>query len=438
MPGTTRLNARWLLAMDTSPPEVQEQQRVYIQQGRIIAIEPFDAPDLPFDDEVDLVDHVLMPGYINAHGHAAMSLFRGMADDLPLMTWLEDHIWPAENRWVNQDFVHQGTRLAIAEMLRSGTTTFADMYFYPAGVIDAAIESGMRCVSFTPVIDFPTSFGENPDDYIQKALATRDSYKSQPLVTVGLGPHAPYTVSDAPLRQIAVIAEELDMPVQIHLHETAFEVAQSIELHECRPSQRLAQLGFLDTRVSCAHMTQVTSDDIDIFRQTGASIVHCPESNLKLASGFSPVAKLLDANINIGLGTDGAASNNDLNLQAEMQTAALLAKAVASDASALPAAQALEMATIGSAKALGIDHDTGSIETGKWADLQAIQMNDLSMQPLYDPISQLVYTSSSQFTSHVWVAGTCLLENGEFTKLDVDALTAQAQEWHRKISAQAK
>ena len=437
MSGTTRLNARWLLTMETSPPEIQENQRIYIEQGRIVGIEAFDAPDLPFDEEVDLSDHVVMPGYINAHGHAAMSLFRGMADDLPLMTWLEEHIWPAENRWVNHEFVYQGTQLAMAEMLRTGTTTFADMYFYPAGVIDAAVDSGMRCVSFTPVIDFPTSFGDNPDDYIQKALAIRDNYKAQPLVTVGLGPHAPYTVSDAPLRQIAVIAAELDMPVQIHLHETAFEVAQSIEIHGCRPSQRLAQLGFLDPRVSCAHMTQVTSDDIDIFRQTGASIVHCPESNLKLASGFCPVGQLTEANITVGLGTDGAASNNDLNLQAEMQTAALLAKAVASDASTLPAWQALEMATIGSAKALGIDQQTGSIETGKWADIQAVRMDDLSMQPVYDPVSQLVYTGSSQFTSHVWVAGRCLLDNGQLTSMDTDALIAQTRTWHQKISAQA-
>lgn len=431
----TRLNARWLMTMQTSPPTVREYQRVYIQEGRLLAIESMDAPELPFDEEFDLSEHLVMPGYINAHGHAAMSLFRGMADDLPLMTWLQDHIWPAESRWVNHDFVHQGTRLAIAEMLRSGTTTFADMYFYPAGVLQAAIETGMRCVSFTPVLDFPTNFGQNPDEYIQKALAVRDRYQHQPLITVGLGPHAPYTVSDAPLRQISVIAEELDMPVQIHLQETAFEVSQSLKQHGCRPSQRLANIGFLNPRVSCAHMTQVTDDDIEIFRQSGASIVHCPESNLKLASGFSPIAKLLAADINVGLGTDGAASNNDLNLQSEMQTAALLAKAVASDASALPAWQALEMATIGSARALGISDQTGSIELGKWADLQAIRMDDLSMQPMYDPISQLVYTGSSQFTSHVWVAGDCLLENGQLTDIDSDELMTQVRDWQRKISA---
>ena len=438
MSGITRLNARWLITMQISPPEVQEHQRVYLQKGRILAIEPFDAPDLPFDEEIDLPQHLLMPGYINAHGHAAMSLFRGIADDLPLMTWLEEHIWPAEGRWVDHEFVHQGTQLAIAEMLRSGTTTFADMYFYPAGVIDAALETGMRCVSFTPVIDFPTRYGENADDYIQKALTTRDRYKTEDLITVGLGPHAPYTISDGPLRQIAVIADELDMPVQIHLHETAFEVSQSAEIHGCRPSQRLAQLGFLDTRVSCAHMTQVTAEDIDLFRQTGASIIHCPESNLKLASGFCPSAKLLSANINVGLGTDGAASNNDLNLQSEMQTAALLAKAVAGDASALPAWQALEMATIGSARALGIDQHTGSIETGKWADLQAIRMDDLTMQPTYDPISQLVYTNSSQFTSHVWVAGKQLLVDGQFSTIEIAELTTQTQTWRNKIAATQK
>ena len=433
MSRTTRLNARWLITMQTSPPEVLEHQRVYIRDGQILAIHSMDAPDQPFDEEVDLSEQLLMPGYVNAHGHAAMSLFRGMADDLPLMSWLQDHIWPAESRWVDRDFVYQGTRLAIAEMLRSGTTTFADMYFYPDGVLDAAIETGMRCVSFTPVIDFPSAYGQNPDDYIQKALSVHEQYRNQPLATIGLGPHAPYTISDAPLRQISILAEEFSMPVQIHLHETAFEVGQSLEQHGCRPSQRLAQIGFLDSHVSCAHMTQVNDEDIAIFRQSGASIVHCPESNLKLASGFSPTARLLSSGINVGLGTDGAASNNDLNMQSEMQTAALLAKAVAEDASALPAWQALEMATLGGARALGISDQTGSVEVGKYADLQAIKMTDLALQPMYNPISQLVYTGSSQFTSHVWVAGQCLLENGQLTTLPVDDVIAQAQAWQHTI-----
>lgn len=434
MSHTVRINARWLITMQTSPPKVLEHQSVYITDGRIVTIEDTTTANLPFDEQTDLPNHVLMPGYVNAHGHAAMSLFRGMADDLPLMTWLEDHIWPAERRWVDDRFVTDGTELAIAEMLKSGTTTFADMYFFPQSAIDASIQAGMRCVAFTPILDFPTNFAQNANEYIQKALTTQDLYKQHPLVTVGLGPHAPYTVSDGPLRQISVIAEELDMPVQIHLHETEFEVNQSLEQHGCRPSERLANIGFLSQRVSCAHMTQISDEDITLFKSTDASVVHCPESNLKLASGFSPVARLLSSGINVGLGTDGPASNNDLNLHSEMQTAALLAKAVAQDASALPAWQALEMATIGSAKALGLDKNIGSIEPGKWADMQAIELNALAQQPIYDPISQLVYTGSSQHTTHVWVAGRCLLKQGQLTTLNTGSLIETATAWHHKIS----
>lgn len=438
MQADIQINAHWVAPLSASHSRtILHNQAVFVKDGKILAIQDQQATSHEADQVVELNDHILLPGYVNAHGHAAMSLFRGLADDLPLMTWLNEHIWPAEGRWVSEEFVHQGTRLAIAEMLKCGTTTYADMYFYPQSGVQAAIDSGIRNVNFTPVLDFPTNFAQNADDYIDKALAAHKQFHNQPRITLGLGPHAPYTVSDEPLKHITMLADQLDIPVQIHLHETAFEVAQSLEQSGKRPTQRLAELGFLTERVSCVHMTQISDDDIQILQQSGASVVHCPESNLKLASGFCPTARLLSNGINLGLGTDGAASNNDLNIQNEMKTAAMLAKAVAEDAAALPAWQALEMATIGSAKTLGIEDQVGSLEVGKQADLQAVNLAQLGQSPLYDPISQLVYTDSSRATEYVWVAGKALLEKGQLTEstgLDEQQLIANAAQWQKKIS----
>ena len=432
MQADLRIDARWVLPLGESS-EVLENHSVYVTNGRIVGLQPQSEQGPEAKEHINLEDHVLLPGYINAHGHAAMSLFRGLADDLPLMTWLQDHIWPAEAQWVSGDFVYQGTQLAISEMLRCGTTTFADMYFYSGDSIEAAIDAGMRTVSYTPVLDFPTNFAQNADEYIRKTLDVHSKYRHQPLAHVGIGPHAPYTVSDEPLEEITTTASQLQMPVQIHLHETAFEVSQSLEERGMRPTQRLAELGFLNESVSCVHMTQINDIDIDILKQTGANVVHCPESNLKLASGFCPVASLLSEGVNLGLGTDGAASNNDLNIQGEMKSAAMLAKAVANDAAAVPAMAALRMATSGSAKALGIDELTGSIEAGKYADLQAVRMSELTQSPLYDPASQLVYTDSSRYTEYVWVAGKALLSRGELTSINASQILEKTRQWQSRI-----
>ena len=432
MQADLRIDARWVLPLGDNN-EVFENYSVYITDGRIVGLQPQSELGPEVKEHIKLEEHVLLPGYINAHGHAAMSLFRGLADDRPLMTWLQDHIWPAEAQWVSGDFVYQGTQLAIAEMLRCGTTTFADMYFYSGDSIEAAIDAGLRTVSFTPVLDFPTNFAQNADEYIRKTLNVHSKYRHQPLAHVGIGPHAPYTVSDEPLKEIATTASQLQMPVQIHLHETGFEVSQSIEERGMRPTQRLAELGFLNESVSCVHMTQIDETDIDILRQTGASVVHCPESNLKLASGFCPVGTLLNERVNVGIGTDGAASNNDLNIQGEMKTAAMLAKAVANDAASLPAMAALKMATIGSARALGIDELTGSIELNKYADLQAVRMSELTQSPMYDPASQLVYTDSSRYTEYVWVAGKARLSKGELTSIDASQILENTRLWQSKI-----
>lgn len=427
-----RINARWLISMANNKVTVEENRSVFVTNGRISSIED-QSSTRTAKQNIDLPKQVLMPGYVNAHGHAAMSLLRGYADDLPLMTWLNEHIWPVEGKWVGTDFVRDGVNLAIAEMLKGGTTCYADMYFYGEEAANISVAAGIRNVSFTSVLDFPTSYANSADDYITKAMALVDTYQQEPLLIAGIGPHAPYTVSDAPFKEIAALAAEYDLPIQVHLHESGYEIQESLEKYGKRPTERLAELGFLNERVSCVHMTQITAADIKILQQTGASVVHCPESNLKLASGFCPVHSLLEAGINIGLGTDGAASNNDLSLQGEMKTAAMLAKAVAQNAEALSASQALYMATMGGAKALDLAQDIGSIEVGKWADLQAVDLSQIEQQPLFNPVSQLVYTDSSRHTTHVWVAGKQLVDNGQLCYLDEDKIRYNAGQWLQKI-----
>ncbi len=454
-----RINAQWIIPIETASSEsnldnaVLTDYCILIKDGIILAIEPQVDCQILATETLDLGQQVLMPGWVNAHGHAAMSLFRGLADDLPLMAWLQEHIWPAEGQHVDEDFVKQGTELAIGEMIQSGTTTFADMYFYPQQSAQAALEAGIRATCFTPVLDFPTNYAQNADEYIRKAVECNDRFNSHPLnqhplnqhtinnkkrIQIGFGPHAPYTVSDEPLKEITVLADQLEMPVQIHLHETAFEVSESLEKFGKRPTQRLMDIGFLNERVSCVHMTQIDDSDIQILQKTGASVVHCPESNLKLASGFCPISKLSEANITIGIGTDGAASNNDLDMFSETKTAALLAKGVSQDASSIPAIEALTMATLGGAKALGLDEITGSLKVGKAADIQAINLNTLSSQPVFDPISHIVYCAKSTQVSHVWVNGKCLLKEGQLTTLDQEKLISQAQIWAERISTSIK
>jgi len=428
------VHARWVLGAQDSHA-LLEEHCVVIKGERIIDVMPSDEAAKLYDasTQISLAEHVLMPGMVNAHGHAAMSLLRGAADDLPLMSWLEDYIWPLEGRWVAPEFVYHGTQLAIAEMLLSGTTCFADMYFFPDEAARAASEIGIRAQMACPVLDFPTAWAQDSEEYISKATALHDQYRHHPLISVAFGPHAPYTVSDAPLLKIATFAEELDIPIHIHVHETAQEVSDAVASSGKRPLQRLADLGLISPRLLCVHGTQLNEADIALLSDNGASVAHCPESNLKLASGFCPVAQLQAAGINVALGTDGAASNNDLDMFAEMRTAALLAKAVAGDASALPALQALRMATINGAKALGLDSQIGSLETGKCADMIAVRLDGLNSLPLYNPLSQLVYSTHSQQVSHVWVGAKLLVDAGSLTSIDVEALRSAVQTWQQRI-----
>ncbi len=428
------IHAPWIVTCD-SAHTIKEGHCIAVAGGRILDILPSSSGRQRYlgVEELDLPDHVLLPGLVNAHGHAAMSLLRGAADDLSLHEWLQDYIWPLEGRWVNEDFVYQGSRLAIAEMLLCGTTCFADMYFFPDAAARAAVEIGMRSQLACPVIDFPTAWATNADEYISKATALHDEYRGHPLISIAFGAHAPYTVSDAPLRKIATFAEELDIPIHMHVHETAQEINEALAASGKRPLQRLSELGLISPRLLCVHATQLNDEERALLGASAATVVHCPESNLKLASGFCEVAKLLDAGVNVALGTDGAASNNDLDMFSEMRTAALLAKAVAGNAAAVPAAQALQMATLHGARALGLDSEIGSLEAGKLADLIAVRLDACNTQPLYNPVSQLVYSTNSRQVTHVWVGGRQLVANGELCTLDRNELMEAVSLWQSRI-----
>lgn len=413
---------------------VLKDHALAVHHGRIAGIlTRAQAADIQATERRELPGHVLIPGLINAHGHAAMSLFRGLADDLPLMSWLQDHIWPAEARWVSEDFVRLGTRLAIAEMLRGGTTCFADMYFYPDVAAETAIEAGIRAQLAFPVVDNPIPGARDSAEAISKGLRLRDEIKHNPLISVAFGPHSPYTVGDATLSNVRMLADELEMPVHMHVHETPGEVSDALAQGGQRPLQRLQALGLLTPRLQAVHMTQIDDEDLRLLGDHGVSVIHCPESNMKLASGICPVQRLLDAGVNVALGTDGAASNNDLDMFGEMRTASLLAKSSTGSSTALNAHQALHMATMGGALAMGIAEETGSLEVGKTADIAAVDLSGLVHQPVYHPVSQLLYTCNASQVSHVWVAGQEKLRAGRLALSDQDGLLEAVNHWSQQI-----
>jgi 5-methylthioadenosine/S-adenosylhomocysteine deaminase len=431
------LHADWVVPV-VPRGVVLQNYSVAITGTRISALLPrADAAQLEAQRVIELPGQALIPGLVNSHGHAAMSLLRGYIDDLPLMPWLQEYIWPAESAHVDAHFAADGTELAIAEMIRSGTTTYSDMYFFPDACAEVAQRLGMRCQIVFPVLDFPTAWARDADEYISKGLRLRDNLKHQQLVSVGFGPHAPYTVCRENLEKVATLAAQLDAPIQIHLHETRGEVLQAVEEHGERPLDTLNGIGLLGPRTQCVHMTDIGEQDIALLASSGAHVVHCPESNMKLASGTTPVSKLLAAGVNVALGTDGAASNNNLNMFGEMQSAALLAKLSAEDATALPAADALYIASLGGARALGLDHLIGSLEVGKQADLVAVDLSGPECQPLYNPLSQLVYACNGSQVTHCWVAGKPLLEQGKLCHINLPALLARVSQWRETINRTA-
>ncbi|MEO8992657.1 MAG: TRZ/ATZ family hydrolase [Nitrosospira sp.] len=431
----TLLEARWIIPVE--PAElVLRDHAIAISEGMIRAIVPNAEAHARFapKEHIVLENHVLMPGLVNLHTHAAMSLMRGIADDLPLMDWLNNHIWPAETRHVDPGFVLDGTRLACAEMLRGGITCFNDMYYYPEAAAQAAIASGMRASIGMIALDFPTAYASDADDYLAKGLALRDEYGPHPLLSFCFAPHAPYTVGDKALNKILTYAEQLDLPIHIHLHETRDEISNSVKIHGMRPMERLHKLGLLGPSLIAVHMVYLDNGEIELVAQQGCTVAHCPSSNLKLGNGLAPIVPLLNAGVNVGIGTDGAASNNRLDMFEEMRFTALLAKGQSGGANMLPAWQALQMATLNGARALGLGALTGSLVAGKAADIIALDFSSLELSPCYDPVSHLVYTAGREHVSHVWVNGKILLNCGKLTMLDEQEVLLRAEFWQGQMT----
>lgn len=429
------IEPRWLIPVEPHGV-VLEDQAVAVDGDRIVAVLPVREARARYAprERVELPEHALIPGLVNAHTHNPMTLMRGLADDLPLMRWLQEHIWPAEAKFMGPEFVRDGIELAVAEMLRGGTTCCNENYFFPDVQAATYRRLGFRAMVGLPVIEFPSAWAASRDEYFDKALAVHDEFKGEPLLGTSWAPHAPYTVSDESFERIRVLSDQLDVPVHLHLHETAQEVEDSRRERNVRPFARMQSLGLVNDHLIAVHMTQLTDGEVAACAEAGVSVAHCPESNLKLASGFCPAERLRRAGVNLAIGTDGTASNNDLDMFGEMRTAALLAKAVASDAAAFDAAATLRAATLGGAKALGWEGRIGSIEVGKQADLAAVRLDEIETQPLYNVVSQLVYATGRNQVSDVWIAGRRKLRARVLDDLDVAALRIKAQRWRDRLA----
>jgi 5-methylthioadenosine/S-adenosylhomocysteine deaminase len=433
IPVDLRLEARWIVPVE--PEGVLEQHALLIDGGRIVALVPTATAERDYvaRERVALPTHVLLPGLVNGHTHAAMTLLRGIADDTSLKVWLEQHIWPLEARFLSPEFVHDGTLIAAGEMLLGGVTCCADQYFFPDAAARAYRQSGMRAFLGLPVLDFPTPYAADAQAYLQAGLAVRDAWKHEPRLVFALAPHAPYTVSDASWEKIVVYARQLDLPIQTHLQETRSELDQSLQSHAMSPLARLDRLGATGSNFIAVHAVHLLDSDMDLLATQGCQVVHCPTSNLKLASGLAPVAALQARGINVALGSDGAASNNRLDLFAEMRLASLLAKVVTGDAAALPAASALHMATLGGAVALGLEASIGSLRPGKQADAISVNLADFQHLPCYDPRSHLVHVAGRDQVSDVWIGGERLVQSGMLSSLDAADLAARARLWQDRL-----
>lgn len=430
------IEAGWLVPVAPGDA-VLVDHAVAVKDGAIVGVLPTAEARQRFRarETVARPGSVLIPGLVNAHTHNPMTLLRGIADDLPLMVWLQEHIWPIESEVIGPEFVADGVTLAVAEMLRGGTTCANENYFFPDVQAATYQKHGFRARVGLPIIDFPTAWAKTDAEYFDRAVEVHDQWRDNALVTMAFVPHAPYTVSDASFERIRMLSDQLDIPVHLHTHETAHEVEESLQKYGQRPLARLDRLGLVNDRLIAVHMTSLTDAEIALCAGRGVSVVHCPESNLKLASGFCPIGKLEQAGINIAIGTDGAASNNDLDMFGEMRTAAQLAKAVAGDATAFSALSALRAATLGGAKAIGLDDSIGSIEVGKRADLACVDLQQIETQPLHDVVSQLVYATGRHQVTDVWIDGKARLQQRELVDMDCQALIANARQWRTRIAA---
>jgi 5-methylthioadenosine/S-adenosylhomocysteine deaminase len=433
---TQLISARWIIPVEPRAT-VHEHHSLVVSKGRIDEILPTIDAKKRYSNapETVLESHVLIPGLVNLHCHSAMALMRGLADDQRLMTWLNDHIWPAESKHLSADYVYDGTELATAEMIRSGTTCFADMYFYHDVAARAALKSGMRASVSGAILEFATPYAADAEAYLTRATASREEFLGESRLKLMLAPHAPYSVSDKTVQRIMTIASEMEVQIMMHVHETNFEVTDGAKQHGMRPIERLRRLGLLSPSLIAVHCVHLNPAEIELFAATGVHIAHCPVSNLKLGSGIAPIKAMLDAGINVGVGTDGCASNNRLDMLAETRTASLLQKGVTGDAAALPAHLALEMATLNGARALGWDNEIGSLVPSKAADMVAIDLSDIECQPCYDPVSHLFHAAGREQVTHSWVAGELIMENRVLINLDASEIQAKSKIWQQRFSA---
>ena len=427
-----QIDARWIAPV--VPAKVLEHHSLIVDKGRIIDLCPTARARVQYQAKQhhQLGESIVTPGFINLHNHAAMTLMRGVGSDLPLQQWLQDAIWPMENAQVSYEMVSLGARWSIAEMLTGGTTTFSDMYFYPDAVAEAALEMGLRCQLATPIIDFPTAWATDAADGISKTLALHDQYKHHSRVTIALGPHAPYTVSDETFTKLKTLADQLNLRIQCHVQETQSEVDDAIKADGERPLQRLHRLGLLGPDFQAVHVVALNDDDIALLAETNSTAVTCPDSNLKLASGLARTRDLLAAGVNLCIGTDGAASNNDQDLLSEARNATLLAKGGSGDATAMTLQQTLQVMTLNGARALGLDDEIGSLEIGKAADMVAINLSDPFLKPLTDPLAAVFYTARA-CVDQVWIDGRLKAEQGRPAGVDVNALARDVQRMRKSM-----
>ena len=431
---STIISAKWICPV--RPLNVTlEDHSIVIDENRIIdIIETKKIASLyQTHQHVQLHHHIVTPGLINAHTHAAMNLFRGFADDQPLHTWLHESIWPLEKKWVTPDFVYDGTLIACAEMLKSGVTTFNEMYFYPEAASRAIKQSGMRANIGLFVMDYPSNYANDGEDYLMKGLEARDGWRDEALITSSLAPHAPYSVSDKTLNQVLTYANQLNLTIHMHVHETENEILESIKQFQLRPIERLHRLGLLSPQFMAVHAVYLNDQDLNALSKESTSVIHCPTSNLKLGSGVADIETLQKHNINVCIGTDGSASNNKQDVLHDMQLASLLAKGLKKNPAIMDAKTSLEMVTINGAKALGLEDHIGSIEKGKYADLVAFNMDQVSTLPMYDPMSHLIYATSREEVSHVWVNGLLQYEEGLLTSIDTQLCKDIGLRWQLKI-----
>ena len=428
------IHARWVVTVDAAN-QVFDHHSIALSKNRINAILPTELAEQKFAtaEQVNLRTHAVIPGLVNAHTHAAMSLFRGAAEDLPLQDWLQQKIWPLEGKWVTEQFVRDGTRLAFAEMIRSGATCMNDMYMFPDVVGEVAKSVGMRSSLGMIVLEFPTAWAQNATEYLDKGMRLYEEFSDEPLISTIFAPHAPYTVADETFETIANLSDKYDLPIHMHVHETKDEVENSLNQHGVRPIERLRQLGLVNSKLMAVHSTQLTPDETSLFADSQVSVVHCPKSNLKLASGICPVAQLLEKKVNVAIGTDGAASNNSLNMIEEMRFAGLIAKVSSGDASKVSVNEVLRMATINGAQSLGLESEIGSLQEGKLADITAIDLDDINSFPVYDPVAQIVYAATRNQVTDVWIDGRRVLENRKLTSIDESECLDIAKRWGERI-----